>query len=373
MKKHFSLLIVLVLLLTVVTACGKANRSGDDNSESEELQVITDYVEDSNIPQPFFVLDKGEDIRPLVIPYSRYIGTLLNDQSYGEVLYSDFLLGINVVTINGQQGLIDYSGNFIVPPVYESIYFPDIYYYTGDKEIWCVKDSPYGECDYLDSNYSLTSGSGKGSGGFGAIWLWDTVTQQPVLASMDEAYTSINFIQPDALVPVEIVTINYSVIDKYEEQGTTWYEVFTGDVGVNWVNSTGEMGYAIGSNLVITDHFNQAQVHQQGIAAVRISGSWFYINEAGVKISDVGYDDVYRFDSGYDEWLISFRSQNQYAYDFSEGLVAVNRGGRWGYMNKNGVEVIPCQYEATRPVYKGNAWIKQNGQWGIVDVSDYVS
>ncbi len=31
-----------------------------------------------------------------------------------------------------------------------------------------------------------------------------------------------------------------------------------------------------------------------------------------------------------------------------EGLAAVRRGGKWGFVNKSGQEVVPCRYDEVR-------------------------
>ncbi len=52
---------------------------------------------------------------------------------------------------------------------------------------------------------------------------------------------------------------------------------------------------------------------------------------------------------------ILFSKKNKYEeiYDFNEGLAAVkNKEGLWGYINKHGIEVIPCQYKSANSFRK---------------------
>ena len=58
---------------------------------------------------------------------------------------------------------------------------------------------------------------------------------------------------------------------------------------------------------------------------------------------------------------------------FSEGMAAVMRDGKWGYINTKGNEVIPCQfpdpydYYISGPFSEGLALIQKDGKWGFVN------
>jgi len=55
---------------------------------------------------------------------------------------------------------------------------------------------------------------------------------------------------------------------------------------------------------------------------------------------------------------------------FEEGLAAVkNELDRWGFINANGIEVIPCQWEDVHSFQEGMAAAKIEGKWGFVDLS----
>lgn len=63
---------------------------------------------------------------------------------------------------------------------------------------------------------------------------------------------------------------------------------------------------------------------------------------------------------------------------FNEGLAAVMKGGKWGYINTKGEEVIPCQftnpseYYSASPFYEGLALIQENGKWGFINAKGNV-
>jgi hypothetical protein len=52
---------------------------------------------------------------------------------------------------------------------------------------------------------------------------------------------------------------------------------------------------------------------------------------------------------------------------FSEGLARVELNGKWGYIDKEGKEVIPIKYDWARSFSEGLACVKLNGKWGYID------
>ena len=53
--------------------------------------------------------------------------------------------------------------------------------------------------------------------------------------------------------------------------------------------------------------------------------------------------------------------------DFSEGYAAVNKGGKWGFINTKGEEVIPCKYDGAKSFSGGYAAIENGGKWGFIN------
>ena len=56
-----------------------------------------------------------------------------------------------------------------------------------------------------------------------------------------------------------------------------------------------------------------------------------------------------------------------YAGGFSEGLALVQMNDKWGFVDKNGKEVIPCKYDDAWDLSEGLAQVKKNGKWGFID------
>lgn len=53
--------------------------------------------------------------------------------------------------------------------------------------------------------------------------------------------------------------------------------------------------------------------------------------------------------------------------NFHEGLAAVQHNGLWGYIDKEGNEVIPCQYESAEDFNNSRAIVSKGGLYGCID------
>ena len=53
--------------------------------------------------------------------------------------------------------------------------------------------------------------------------------------------------------------------------------------------------------------------------------------------------------------------------DFQEGLAKVLRHNKWGFINQEGYEVIPCLYEWVSDFQEDLALIFQNDKFGVID------
>ncbi len=56
---------------------------------------------------------------------------------------------------------------------------------------------------------------------------------------------------------------------------------------------------------------------------------------------------------------------------FSEGYAAVCKNGKWGYIDKTGREVIPCQYDWANPFHEGLASVRfsYDSGYGFIDTT----
>jgi len=53
--------------------------------------------------------------------------------------------------------------------------------------------------------------------------------------------------------------------------------------------------------------------------------------------------------------------------EFSEGLAAAKKHGRWGYINTNGTTVVPFVFDEAKPFKDGYAQVKRFGRWTAIN------
>lgn len=104
----------------------------------------------------------------------------------------------------------------------------------------------------------------------------------------------------------------------------------------------------------------------EGLARVYLDNKWGFINRSGEIIIDFQYQEALSFNEGLaavslDYYYGFIDIQNQFVippkYDnaksFSENLAAVKfRYGKWGFVNKNGEEIIPFKYDDVISCFK---------------------
>ena len=69
-------------------------------------------------------------------------------------------------------------------------------------------------------------------------------------------------------------------------------------------------------------------------------GKWGYIDKTGKEVVPCQYDN---------------------ALGFSDGLAVVEKGGKCGYIDKTGKEVIPCKYDVESDFSDGLAAVGKGG------------
>jgi len=125
-----------------------------------------------------------------------------------------------------------------------------------------------------------------------------------------------------------------------------------------------------------------------GVAVVRRDDRWGYINEGGKEIIYPVNGHVYNFNENVgiitmDDNTITgivdikgniIKPQKKLKIDprfpvFSDGLLLVTDGKTWGYMNKNGELVIPCQYKFAKPFSEGLAGVALSEGWFYINTS----
>ncbi len=97
----------------------------------------------------------------------------------------------------------------------------------------------------------------------------------------------------------------------------------------------------------------------EGLAGVKKNGKWGFINLRGQEVIIPQYDD-------YDQKHIEHYSSNvnyyRDFYTFRDGVTSVRKNGKWGFINYEGREVIPLEYDWVGRFKDGMVLAKKNGR-----------
>lgn len=142
-------------------------------------------------------------------------------------------------------------------------------------------------------------------------------------------------------------------------------------------------------NITTKKSYDKVESFENGLARAERKGKFGFINKKGKEVIVCKYHWINYFNaiSGLASFTDTLRRfgfinkrgkvivepkyQAVYNWDKNTGLVYVNHQGKFGFMNQNGIEIIPCIYDQTNGTpeffYNGIVRMKKNGKYGILD------
>ena len=138
--------------------------------------------------------------------------------------------------------------------------------------------------------------------------------------------------------------------------------------GTHWVGSqTGLFGVFYQGQMLTDFIYTHIGSYSEGLLAVERDGRWGYINRNGDIVIPIEYD-ASLIDRVYD-WRESVYVDRAFAYAASEGFIPLVRDGFWEMRTTTGELVIePGRFEAIRPMVGGRSWVKKDGLWGLIEI-----
>ena len=279
-------------------------------------------------------------------------------------LLCGFLIFVNMVC-NGQNerkyGMINKSGEIVVPLIYSHLYYvtgnPDSF----DREdiIDAKKDGKWGLLDRKGNVVVPCEYDGEGFG-------W---TENMASVILDGKCGFVDMETSELVIPCTYINVGMfhdglAFLQKGERYG---YIDKTGKVvipflydhaydfheGLAKVHKKGGYGFinTIGE-LIIPCIYDDADFFQQGFAVVKKKGKLGLINRKGEEVIPCNYKSL----------------RKNPLYDF---LIAKNDDGKCGIINKNNEELLPFIYDGggfgSSVLTEGIAYIKKNKKYGFVD------
>lgn len=265
------------------------------------------------------------------------------------------------VMVGGRWGSIDPAGNMVIPPTYENpLYFREgRALYRDRKGLFGYKD--VNGKTVVEPQYFEAKSFSEGVAAVKTLDGWFLINRQGERVS--RGY--------------------FEDVDSYGE-------------GLVAVRPTGEKrwGYAdYSGNIVIPADFDWAWGFSSGRARVRLGEVDSFIDRNGATIFSVSPDATALHFSedrvqvrygekqststkGYhNEGYLDLQGKKisealfDTAYDYSEGLAAVQVGDRWGYIDKSGEFTIKPRFYYAEPYFEGYATVWFEGETAIIDTT----
>jgi ribosomal protein L13 len=146
-----------------------------------------------------------------------------------------------------------------------------------------------------------------------------------------------------------------------------------------------EWGYIDTTGMVaITPQYTFARDFVNGTGMVECGEKWGMINQFGKKLINCHFDGIEYLENTDKQIVKVYLKAPKYGlidtlgelkvsavYDeigtFAEDRLSVRRNGLWGYVNRDGIEVIPCRFKEVRDFNNGLAAVKIGRFWGFID------
>lgn len=120
---------------------------------------------------------------------------------------------------------------------------------------------------------------------------------------------------------------------------------------------------------LVTDFiYDECGSSSEGLLAVEQNGKWGYVNEEGDVVIPIEYDaswnwymrDVYKEGS----------EPEDFCFAASEGFIPLVKDGQWELRDIEGKLAIPAGvFEEICPFVSGKCWVKKDGKWGIIQIA----
>jgi hypothetical protein len=130
-----------------------------------------------------------------------------------------------------------------------------------------------------------------------------------------------------------------------------------------------------------------------GVCLALAGGLWGLINREGEWVATPRYDSCTIYARGMTEavrgrpfnetagrgpdwynkaWAAYPQASGRYVYTFSEGLAVIGKGGRYGFIDDRGREIIKPQYDDAWFFVEGLARVRIRDKWGYIDKQNNV-
>ncbi|WP_267403824.1 MULTISPECIES: WG repeat-containing protein [unclassified Chryseobacterium] len=118
--------------------------------------------------------------------------------------------------------------------------------------------------------------------------------------------------------------------------------------GLAYAENNNQKYFITKQNLRLKGDYDEIRIFSEGLAAIKKNGKWGFIDNRGDIVIPIQYEHANYFSSN--------------------GLCAVGKNGKSGFINRKGAEIIPIVYDKVSQEEKDdNVIVNKNGKWAVFD------
>lgn len=344
MNKIFCSALTAVVAGAMLTGCAMPWEKGADDDVAPDGYS---YTADSNSEQK-------QAYRWLIEPTINadniisFDGSQVDPNNEKNTAYANY----SVIRQNGKYGIIDYSGNMVVPAEYDD-------YYT----CWCGEVTLFNIINEKNDEYEYCSIDSSNQVVYYAAEHHDSSPRYYWNSNEEKIY----------------------VKDADEEQGEEYTgkkavvvceaDVKKSDNGFYDISPVSEPLYGLAKkdklilDMQYTDFYAPAY-KGAGLTCIAFEndeGKWGYVGSDGKTIIDFKCDGDMSAYCGKvidDEMAV-------HPYLFTDDYLPVSIDSSYGYYNIDGNCIVkPGEFDQARPAHNGKAWVMKSGKWGVIAFGD---
>lgn len=258
----------------------------------------------------------------------------------------------SVIRQNGKYGIIDYSGNMVVPAEYDDYYT----YWCGEVTLFNIineKNDEYEYCSIDSSNQVVYYAAEHHDSS--PRYYWNSNEEKIYVKDADEE-------QGEEYTGKKAVVVCEADVKK-------------SDNGFYDISPVSEPLYGLAKkdklilDMQYTDFYAPAY-KGAGLTCIAFEndeGKWGYVGSDGKTIIDFKCDGDMSAYCGKvidDEMAV-------HPYLFTDDYLPVSIDSSYGYYDIDGNCIVkPGEFDQARPAHNGKAWVMKSGKWGVIAFGD---
>lgn len=285
---------------------------------------------------------------------------LVSDEYGNNIAYDQ----CSIIKQNGKYGIIQYDGSYIANPEYEDYFYDSVY------EI-AVSDPRVENSDTIKDTL-VTPDDGELNISTDTVWGRVNITNKYIY---DETSNQVYCITapPDRAnvysksIGTLVEDYRTDILGEYDEDNNSY--AISRDI--TFFNETSpKYGIAKDGKLIVPCEYEDGCMNfSGGVTALKKDGKWGYFDQNGTQIIDF-ICEPFASKVLYGGWDKGKGTSANYPF-LSSDYIPVKIDGKCGYYDTSGNEVIPCgTFEDVRPVHNHLAWVKKDGKWGVIELKE---